>query len=443
MGRTVVIGAGASGLAAAYTLERGGAECVVLEKRDFPGGRIYGVVKDGFTLDLGAQFFFTRYKSTFELMEKLGILDQLVWYKKPLGILRDGNVHVINPDLKENLMHPSNVFKFRPLSHRGMRMGMKMGLRLLALGKKLDFDDPLKAIELDSISVAEYTRRNFGDEILEYVLQPVTSALTLGEPEDVSAAYGYGLLWYGTGGLGTLKKGIGYLADSLASNVSDIRLETEATRVVMEDRRVRGVEIKSGKKTDFLEADNVICTAIAPVAADLLEELPRRMTRTLSRIRYSSTVHAMFAVSGKPLGDMYGIATPRREGLSMPGVIDNSNKYSAYAPPGSSIIHTYTFGGFSQEMMDWDDDRIAEKFIQEIQMIVPQFPDEPLFREIFRWPEAAVGLCSPGQITSVQRLKTGLKEYRGLHLAGEYMGMPSVEAAIDSGIRAADRVLKG
>ena len=43
MGKTVVIGGGTAGLAAAYTLERAGADYVVIEKGDFCGGRIYGV----------------------------------------------------------------------------------------------------------------------------------------------------------------------------------------------------------------------------------------------------------------------------------------------------------------------------------------------------------------------------------------------------------------
>ncbi|MBU4391409.1 MAG: FAD-dependent oxidoreductase, partial [Actinobacteria bacterium] len=193
MAKTVVVGGGASGLAAAYTLERAGVDCTLLEKEEYSGGRIYGVVREGYTLDLGAQFFFTRYRSVIDIIKRLGIEDQLVWFKPSLGILRDGTVHVVHTDVLYNITHPTALFKFRPLSSRGMRRGPKLGVKLLALRKKLDFDDPLKAIELDNISTTEYARRSFGDEILEYIVQPVVSALTLGEPEEVSAAYGLGL----------------------------------------------------------------------------------------------------------------------------------------------------------------------------------------------------------------------------------------------------------
>jgi oxygen-dependent protoporphyrinogen oxidase len=161
----------------------------------------------------------------------------------------------------------------------------------------------------------------------------------------------------------------------------------------------------------------------------------------LSGIKYSACTHVMIAIRGQVMGDMYAIATPRREGLSMCGFTDNANKAPTYAPPNTSLIHVFTYGKFGREMLDWDDAKIQEQCIREIQMVVPQFPDEPIFCEIFRWPEA-VCLSGPGQITAVQKMKVGMREFEGLHLAGEYLGMPSVEAALHSGVKAAEKVLK-
>lgn len=442
MGKTVVIGGGTAGLAAAYTLEKAGADYMVLEKRDFTGGRICGAEKEGFTLDLGAQFFFSRYRTTFDLMRKLGIYDQLVKWAKPMGILRDGTVHVAYPSILDNLKHPSSGLKFGALSKRGKLQGMKMGLKFLTLGKKLDFNDPLKAIELDNISFADYARRHWGDEVLEYAIQPIASTLTLGDPEDISAAYGLALAWYFLPGLSTTTKGIGYLAESLAKNVKNVRLETEATRIVMDGSQVKGVEIKDGSKTEFIEADSVICGALAGEAAGMLSDLPPQILDTLTGIKYSACTHVMIATKGKVIDDMYAIATPRREGLSMSGFTDNANKAPTYAPPNTSLVHVFTFGSHAREMLDWTDSKIQDHVTREIQMIVPRFPDDAIFCEIFRWPEA-VCLSSPGQITSVQKLKVAMREYKGLHLSGEYFGMPSVEAALTSGVNSANKVLKG
>jgi len=441
MGKTVVVGGGPAGLAAAFTLEKGGAECTVLEKRDFAGGRIYGAVKEGFTLDFGAQFFFSRYHSTFDLMGRLGISDQIEKFPNPIGILRDGNVHVLYRDVLENLKHPTAGLRFGALSSRGKRQGFKLGLKMLQLGKKLDFDDPLKAIELDNISLSDYVRRNFGDEVLEYVLQPVVGALALGDPEDMSAAYGLSLLWYPMPGLSTVRRGMGFLAESLAKNVSDVRLSTDVKRIVIEDKKVKAVEIASGKKTETIECDNVVCSAPGDEAAALLDALPASMTDILNNIKYSACAHVLVAVSHKIMGDMYAIATPRREGYCLSGVTENANKYSGYAPPNCGIMSVFTYGKFGAEMMTMKDSEIQDRVTKDIQMFMPQFPDDPVFCEVFKWPKA-VCLSSPGMITSVQRLKIATREYEGLHLAGEYLGMPSVEAAVHTGVNAARKILR-
>lgn len=442
MAKVVVIGGGTAGLAAAYTLEKAGVECVVLEKREFSGGRLYGIQKEGFTLDLGAQFFFSRYRTTFELMRSLGIHDQLVKWQKPMGILRDGTVHPAYPKVTDAIRHLPSQLKFGAISTRGKRQALFMVMRLIAVSKKLDFDDPLKAIELDNISFADYARRHWGEEILEYAIQPVASTLTLGEPEDISAAYGLALMWYFLPGLSTTTKGIGYLAETLASKVKDIRLDTAASRVVLEKNKVKGVVVEGGKKGDVLKADGVVCATLAPEAAALLGDgVSAPISDTLAGLKYSACTHVLFATRGRLLGDMYAVATPRREGLCMSGFTDSANKAGTYAPPNTSLINVFTFGDFAREMLEWDDEKVRERAIHDLQSVVPQFPDEPMFTEIFRWPQA-VCLSGPGQITSVQKLKVGLREYKGLELAGEYFGMPSVEAALNSGVKAADRLLK-
>lgn len=440
MGHTVIVGGGTAGLAAAYTLEKAGADYTVLEKRDFSGGRIYGKVVDGLTLDLGAQFLFSRYYTMFDLLDSMGVRDQLNTFKPAVGVLRNGEIHTISMDMKENLAHFKETLRAgRYLSMRAKLNAGKLGLRFARVGKNLDFNDPLKAIELDDISFAEYTRRNFGEEVLESLQQPVASALTLEEPEEISAAYGMALGWYGAPGLATFKKGIGFLADSLSSRVKNLRLNTAASRILLDGKKVRGVEIDEDGKTDFIEADSVICATLAPQAGELLGDLPTAMLETLGSIRYSACTHVMLGVPGRPLGRLYALVAPRREGFSHAGITENAVKAPGYAPPDRGIVHVYTYADHARQMLVMTDTEVRDRILGEIRALVPSFPD-PQFCEVFRWPEA-VCLSRPGQIRDVQELKVAMRDYSGLHLAGEYFGMPSVEAALTSGVKAAERLL--
>jgi monoamine oxidase len=69
---TVIIGAGASGLAAAAELARAGRSAVVLEARERIGGRIWSHHEPGLPVpvELGAEFIHGRSDTTFALLEK-------------------------------------------------------------------------------------------------------------------------------------------------------------------------------------------------------------------------------------------------------------------------------------------------------------------------------------------------------------------------------------
>jgi len=72
---TIIIGAGAAGLAAAYELSKAGQKVIVLEARNRTGGRIYSYNDPEFLLPVeqGAEFIHGKAKITLGLLKKFGI----------------------------------------------------------------------------------------------------------------------------------------------------------------------------------------------------------------------------------------------------------------------------------------------------------------------------------------------------------------------------------
>ncbi len=440
MGKTVVVGGGTAGLAAAFVLEQAGAECEVIEKRDFAGGRIATAFRDGFTLDLGAQFFFSRYPAMFDLMERLGASDELVVFRPWLAVPRAGKLHELSMDAGDNLRNPLAAWRAGKLVSVAGRLKMaKLAARLASLKGKLDFDDPYRAPELDAISFADYFREHFGEELLEYFAQPIASTLTLGMPEEISAAHGLALALYMPPGLFTFKKGTGFLADTISRRLRALRLQTEARRIVVEGGKVRGVEVSSGGSTETIDADHVICATPANLAAELLRDLPG-LAGALGGVRYSSCAHVMFGLERRPFGKIFAIATPRREGFCFSGLTENSLKWEGYAPPGKGIVHVYTYDKYAREMLEMPEKEVVGAVTRELRKIEPSFPGGALFVRVFNWPEALC-LAGPGHFAAMGGLRERVGESHGLHLAGEYLGVPSAEAAVYTGMKAAERVL--
>jgi hypothetical protein len=103
----VIIGAGISGLTAAFHFQKAGITCEILEKSGEPGGRIKTIQKNGFTLDVGFQVLHPNYPevrnsgvweslifSPFQSGALISREKNLSWYSNPLldplGFIRSG-----------------------------------------------------------------------------------------------------------------------------------------------------------------------------------------------------------------------------------------------------------------------------------------------------------------------------------------------------------------
>lgn len=125
------------------------------------------------------------------------------------------------------------------------------------------------------------------------------------------------------------------------------------------------------------------------------------------------------------------------------GITDNAMKSGHYAPPGRGLVHAFSHGRHARRLNALGDADIRSTLLAEVRRILPAMPGQPLFTAVRRWDEA-VCLAPPGMLTAMQRLRRHhYRDLPGLFLAGEYLGMPSVEGALRSGLDAAAAVLRG
>ncbi len=439
--KVIVVGAGTAGLAATHLLRREGADVEVLEAGNQAGGRLVGTRRDGYVLDLGAQFFFRFYDTTFRLCRELGLEGEVVPFPFKVGIWREGRWNALTAGLDPRFLWKDrrDLLRFRLFTPRGI-LQMSRILPVLFLRRHdLHFVDYRNMLDLDEESLAELTLRRGGEEALEYFFQPLASCLTLGEPEEIGAGYGLALAWYALHGLFTLRGGIGLLAEALVRECADrLSLSTPALRIVVEGGKVKGVETGKG----FLAADAVICATTATKALELLPDLPQGMKGVLRKVRYSACCHVVFGFRRRMLPEgWYAAAIPRRAMSPVAGFTENSIKSPLYAPPGGGLVHCFTYGRYARELNSRPDDEVYDLLLEELRRFFPAAIERPLFREIYRWEEA-VCLSPPGMLRAVKGMKeTPAESIKGLHLAGEYLYMPSVEGALRSGLDAAETVL--
>ena len=438
----IIVGGGTSGLAAAHELKKQGADYLVLEAKELAGGRIIGANRDGYILDLGAQFFFKFYETTFSLCRELGLGEDIVPFPFKTALWNRGRLYpmIASLDPRDLWKNRRDVLRFRGLTNKASLQMARIMPLVLKRRKDLDFIDYQGALDLDEESLASLALRLAGKEILDEFMQPLASCLTLGEPEDIGAGYGLTLLWYSLNGLFTLKRGIGSLATALyEENRERVRLNTPVERIVIEGGKVKGVQAGG----EFMAADRVICALTATHALEVMPDLPDGLAGTLRKAPYSACCHVMFGLNKRVLPEgWYAVSTSRKYGLSMAGFTDNSIKSPYYAPPKGGIMHCFTYGRYARELNQMEDGEVKRLLVREIQTMLPAMPDEPRFTEIYRWDEA-VCMAPPGLLREMAEMRRNrYRAVEGLFLAGEYFYMPSVDGSLHSGLQAAREALR-
>ena len=143
--RVVVIGGGAAGLSAAYTLKKHGANVILLEANDRVGGRLGGDRVDGFLIDEGADFFTPSYDVAFRMCDELGL--PLIRSKMNLGWYRNGRWFTTTPvvSLSTFIRNVPSFWKLGMLSLGAM----KFVKRVKDQSEYLNFHSDCRIVELD------------------------------------------------------------------------------------------------------------------------------------------------------------------------------------------------------------------------------------------------------------------------------------------------------
>jgi protoporphyrinogen/coproporphyrinogen III oxidase len=173
--RVAVVGAGVTGLTAAFRLQADPSiEVVVLEASQGPGGTLRTVEVAGIPLDAGPDSFLGRKPWAADLCRELGLemtrpaaTGTWLWTRSGLVPYPAGTAFGIPGDL-------GDLFHWKGLSGRGRRRA----LRDLVIRKRRDDGDE---------TLGGLLRRRLGDEATDRALAPLLSGLFGGDVDPLSA----------------------------------------------------------------------------------------------------------------------------------------------------------------------------------------------------------------------------------------------------------------
>ncbi|MEH2239468.1 9,9'-di-cis-zeta-carotene desaturase [Nostoc sp.] len=191
--RVAIVGAGLAGLATAVDLADAGCEIEIFESRPFVGGKVGSWVDgDGNHLEMGLHVFFGCYYELFDLMKKVGVLENLRLKEHTHTFINKGG-RTGALDFRFITGAPFNGLKaFFTTSQLSLQDKLQ---NAIALGTSpivrglVDFNGAMKTIrKLDRISFADWFRSHGGSNgSIKRLWNPIAYALGFIDCENMSA----------------------------------------------------------------------------------------------------------------------------------------------------------------------------------------------------------------------------------------------------------------
>lgn len=342
----VVVGAGITGLSAAYQLRLDGAEVIVLEAGDRVGGAVAGSAVGGMFVESGPDGFLARRPEMADLCRQLGLgADLVAPAASGAFIWADGALRPIPaPSVLGVPLDADTVACSGLVSAEAVEV-LRAGLNRPA--------PPL----IGDAAVGEALRPRLGDEVFERLVDPLLGGINGGSADAMSLAAGAprlheALLRGGPLGkalrAGTDEAGAGPVLMGVRGGTTRV---TAALAAVLSPSIRTGMPVASIEKTRSgwslatpagpVEADRVILTAPAPVTAQLLEPHCSEAAGILGAVEYSDVVLVTFVARAERIAhelDGSGFLAPRDQCLLMTACSWSSSKWEHYRGDGRAVL---------------------------------------------------------------------------------------------------------
>ena len=432
--KAIVVGAGIAGLAAAFRLKQAGYEVTVYESTSRIGGRMSTARRDGYVMDLAATALSRKYAQMITLAVEAGIGDKIVPSSDVVGIPLRGEMHRIRSSSMKDLLNT----KLLPWQAKLAAIGLVRDVRKVA--KASQWHDLGAAGFADVETAAEWVRRRAHPEIDAAVANALMRGAYLASSTTMSVLDLHFLFngFFGTD-LFTFADGLGTLPEALATHV-DVHMEARVSQVEENGNAVRVSVSERGGPERTEEAAVCVIAVPAPLMSDIYPQLPADYREIASHADYVPVMTVKLALNQSPDESAMFIALPERESPDLGALFLEHVKNRDRAPTGRGQIGAFWDGSWNANEWDTDDTVIVDKTIAAASQYIPGLENMIEFTDIVRWRHGVLN-SRPVSYRALHRIAVAQDSADRVFLAGDYFGGPSVNAALCSGEKAAERIV--
>lgn len=435
--KIVIIGAGISGLATAFWLNKNGHEVTVIESHSIVGGAMQTVCENGYLVDYGPNSGLETTPLIRQLVDELELTTEMIYANENSNkryILREGKLQVLPTGLVPFIK--TKLFSFK--------------------GKLRLFKEPFVGKSCDGYnqSIAQFVERRLGKEFLDYAIDPFVSGVFAGDPAKLSVKSAFPKLYrleevYGGLVKGMIKgarerkkraeeskqsakmfsffNGMQTLPNAIANRFAE-KIILEAT--VKKVERLNSKWIVSFEKNGSLESiecDRIISTIPAYKAADIFESLDANLNSHLNAIYYPPVMVLYLAFDKKDIGiplDGFGYLIPSKEKKNFLGAIWSSIIFPNRCIEDKAVFTLFVGGARNPQILEQDSQYLINAAVSEFKKIMKTNSD-PVFFKSKLWKKA-IPQYNLGYIEHEMYFEKFEEKNPGIFLSGNYRGGISV-----------------
>jgi oxygen-dependent protoporphyrinogen oxidase len=464
MKSVAIIGAGITGLTAAFYLKRKGVPVAVYEAGGRAGGVIQSIRKDGFLAEFGPNTILETSPKIAQLIRDAGLESRR-----------------LATDTKAEARF---VVRYRrPIAMPSSQLGIFASELLSAKAKFALLREPFVPPRRDGVeeSIAEFVVRRLNQEFLDQMIDALVAGIYAGDPHKLSVQHAFPRLAELEARYGSLIKGqifgarerkrrgeiskdrapkfsfdegLQVLPDALAAQLGDsLKLNTAVTKLTQTSDGWRvttatgetefGVVIYCGTAHKLAELE-IGGTGFQPVSAQTgTHRQDACATTPFSEIRYPPVASVVLGFRREDVAHScqgYGMLIPKIEGFKILGTIFSSALFPNRAPAGHLTLTSYVGGERYPELASLPPEQLVALVCEDLRVLLG-VKGPPVFRHCALYPKAI-----PQYNVGYGKFKGVMDEIearaRGLFFAGHFRGGVSLGDSIMSGCNIAERIGK-
>ncbi|MCP4544439.1 MAG: NAD(P)/FAD-dependent oxidoreductase [Chloroflexi bacterium] len=368
-----IIGAGITGLTAAYDLTKQGHDVTVYEARPYAGGLAAGFhdARWEWHLDRFYHHWFASDDDVISLIEELGARDRLFFPRPTTSIYYQGKLYPMDS--------PVPLLKFIPISalHRAIRVLQFTPLSLIGrlraglMGIYLVLTRNWHALE--SITADEWMRQKVGERVYDVMWKPLLIS-KFGEAHyrDVNMAWMWARLHKRTAALGYFSGGFQGFVDLLVEQVQAqggvVRLNNHVRCVRPTDEHIC-LELGTGD----VAHDRVIATCSPRMLRERTPDFPSDYAASLDNLKSMGAVVLVLALKHRLTDGQYWINLPKGKNIPFMGLVEHTNYISREHYGGDHLVYCGDYLPPDHPYFDYDKEQLLETYLPGLTKINPDF----------------------------------------------------------------------